>query len=549
MNNFLPKWTKKIKIDGGGRDPLGLSKLSGRLVDYLLSGITSNSTRARYYSFYTWSLLNIYDQIPEDGEIGYDVFLSEFRKREAFMALCSFYLQKESGNKSTIVGIEQVKDSYSSGESSGFFNCNFKVLPANELGGYGQYYKGSLENMGFIDKNDYHLKKGTKIAESFQKSIENTIYLTEELYKNNEIEISTLENDKKAFSLDSLLENFAQEELNLLKSSFFEDNKSNENDYRRQSLILILYAISEYEKNNIKITTRQIDYYLVYPVYYYKSLFLSGDFIEYTLPKGNKIKKCFDLWHDFCLHQILIHSMEYLFCSVLETMSFKENNLTLDEVCRYLIENEFIENLENMSKPSDFLKFFGFDKQPTTEECLEMQKKYSPINSDLESEIEIIYKEISKNTKPAIYAARSIYILVILYLKWRSINNLPYTKVIEAGNNICTHNVLPFLDDLIFNSETTWYDLLKKLIQRFVLAQHRVVSFEKKRLDSVWLKTNGNIITKEKEYDPVFRNTRHYSSISILRDLGLLDITNEEISLSNEGKRILETLLNEESSN
>lgn len=52
----IPKWTKHVVTEGGGRDPLGLSRVSFLVTDYLLNGIITTTSRARYYSFYPWVL-------------------------------------------------------------------------------------------------------------------------------------------------------------------------------------------------------------------------------------------------------------------------------------------------------------------------------------------------------------------------------------------------------------------------------------------------------------------------------------------------------------
>lgn len=44
--------------DSTGRDPLGLSH-GGGLTDYLLQGIITTTSRARYYSFHCWALWHI----------------------------------------------------------------------------------------------------------------------------------------------------------------------------------------------------------------------------------------------------------------------------------------------------------------------------------------------------------------------------------------------------------------------------------------------------------------------------------------------------------
>ena len=55
-NSFLPRWTKRAVIQGSGRDPLGLSRVSDAFTDLLLPAIITTTNRARYYSFYPWAL-------------------------------------------------------------------------------------------------------------------------------------------------------------------------------------------------------------------------------------------------------------------------------------------------------------------------------------------------------------------------------------------------------------------------------------------------------------------------------------------------------------
>src|SRR5690348_8934036 len=55
----VPKWTKHVVTELGGRDPLGLSRVSFMITDYLLKGIITTTSRARYYSFYTWALWHV----------------------------------------------------------------------------------------------------------------------------------------------------------------------------------------------------------------------------------------------------------------------------------------------------------------------------------------------------------------------------------------------------------------------------------------------------------------------------------------------------------
>lgn len=59
---YWPQWTCRVAMDGSGRDPLGLSRVSDALTrNFLLPNIITTTDRARYYSFYTWAIADIED--------------------------------------------------------------------------------------------------------------------------------------------------------------------------------------------------------------------------------------------------------------------------------------------------------------------------------------------------------------------------------------------------------------------------------------------------------------------------------------------------------
>ena len=60
-----PIWNKKIKESNIALDPLGVSKVNDRMVGELLQGITTLSSRARYYSVYLWFIDQIHKIKPK----------------------------------------------------------------------------------------------------------------------------------------------------------------------------------------------------------------------------------------------------------------------------------------------------------------------------------------------------------------------------------------------------------------------------------------------------------------------------------------------------
>ncbi len=128
---LLPRWTKRVSIEEGGRDPLGLSRVSAIITDFLLQGIITQTYRARYYSFYCWVIWHI--ETEEDPKT-YDQFAAAFQRRDTLFALASH----QSNSGSAPVGFRVVYARLPAARQCGDVACNFRVLPSSQLGAFGQ---------------------------------------------------------------------------------------------------------------------------------------------------------------------------------------------------------------------------------------------------------------------------------------------------------------------------------------------------------------------------------------------------------------------------
>src|SRR5512145_2935363 len=119
-----PFWTKRVATESG-RDPLGLSRLGDMLKDELLSGITSNNVRARYYSFYAWALWHI---AREDQPADENSFVTAFQRRESAMAMATKMARRPEDSSSNIVGIRAIEPRLDKADKHGALDCDFQVL-------------------------------------------------------------------------------------------------------------------------------------------------------------------------------------------------------------------------------------------------------------------------------------------------------------------------------------------------------------------------------------------------------------------------------------
>jgi hypothetical protein len=275
----IPKWTNYVVTDLGGRDPLGLSRVSFMITDYLVTGIITTTSRARYYSFYPWALWHI-DNLERPKR--YADFTAAFRRREAFLALCTLHHNPESAG---VVGADAVRSRLSTYRESKEVDTNFAVLPSNSLGGFGQYYGGSLYALGLTHRDENGIDhaeagRGVALAEAFNRSIARTKYYRQGYFAETEIPFDVLKKSASQFSLDCLSEELANEERTLLRSLLFAWDKAAISDtdlLRRHTLGLILDTISEYGKVGFKPSSDNVDHHLVYLPYYYGAVWRDSD--------------------------------------------------------------------------------------------------------------------------------------------------------------------------------------------------------------------------------------------------------------------------------
>lgn len=539
----IPKWTKHVAAELGGRDPLGLSRVSSVITDYLLTGIVTVTTRARYYSFYPWALWHIE---KSENPKRYAAFVEVFRRREAFLALATLNNNPDSAS---VVGADAVRPRLSSYSKRKEVDTNFAILPSNALGGFGQYYSGSLYALRLTHRTEEGIDRtaagtGEALAKAFDYSVATTQYCKQKHFQEKVIPLGVLKKSAKSFSLDSLDEERAAGERECLRDLFFSWDRPQLMDtdlLRRQTLGLILHTISEYGKTGFKPTSDSVDHYLVYPPYYFGVLWRDDQHpVPYQPPP--LLANCYGFWQQFCAHEYLTQALEQLLYCSLEVLSLWPSGITLDDLCSNLIARKFKSALTELfgagSSPRDLMLAAGVDHLPTEETCRSARTKVGITSNKSE------WALVDRDGGPQEIAAGAVGLLVTLYSKWRSANNEFAQHVgARAGSNLWTGIVLPSLDQWV-RPDLSWKPALASLLERFVLDQHDRVMYEKSRLQSRWLHRQDGRIYRDQYYKPAFRSSRHWNCTRILRDVGLLEFgADNGVSITPDGRRQLTRIL------
>jgi hypothetical protein len=538
-DGLVPRWTARVSAESSGRDPLGLSRVSGIIADYLLFGIASTTDRARYFSFFCWALWHIGQDQPKR----FSEFVTQLRRREAVLALATI----ANDPQSSPVGVTATKIEWQKGLKAGRFNTDFRVLPSNLLGAYGQYYSGSLANLGMVERDERGFDRpdptiAASLAAAVHSSLSKTPYIRKGLFATDSIMRADLRSTAKYMTIDALSAEFAVGERRTLRDVFFAvpDRFSTDRHLmRRRTLLHIMHVLSQYERLEVEIPLREIDWYIGYPVYYYDLLKSNGKRgVRYNTPAS--LQQCHSLWRQFSAHQFLADAIETLLWATLEELGRRRSGLSARELAEALLSSEVFKHLKELTgrpckAPADLLRSAEAAVAATSKDA--RGSLSDPLG-------EYSLAEATDRTSVPHEVARALAMLAVLRARWRVADDAMRFVAMSAPHELWLGTVLPLLERWM-KPEGDWPKCAEELVATCILAQHDSVMYDKRSLNRSWLNRgpDGRVF-KEQDYEPTVRTSRHSSALGILADLGLLQTSrNRCTGLTRDGTRLLDRFL------
>lgn len=243
-----------------GQDHLGVRAPCEGIYKQLLPGITNVTDRARYYSFYPW-LLWAFEQ--HNGKLKRQPFFHTLRRADCLFTLIAGWHDSNGGKNSRIhnsmIGAKTLFPAVEEGESlrlSTYATTDetgqryFK----NVHGGLGQYYLGSLREVGLMlggshgEDITYTTERGLVLAQAFDAGVERRRFF--EVLEADKVTIDILE-ELQSFCACRLAENEPERqalaELFFNRQGAFYDEHGGER--RRSSLMLLLNLAMSVEQS------------------------------------------------------------------------------------------------------------------------------------------------------------------------------------------------------------------------------------------------------------------------------------------------------------
>ena len=524
---WQPSWTEEVKIESGGRYPLGLNRFHNGLESFLIKGIVYNANRLRYMTYYCWAIGDIQESVKCDQ---YSDFVEAFRLRENALALGLYLHEPEY----SVVGSNMLGHIVDSDVRE--YSCDFNLMQSSQLGGYGLYYSGTADSLGLIQINEKGIPElsdsGKKIYQVYLKKIRSLKYF--QYYKGKKkVPTEVLLEWGDINDLDNIRLNNNRDEREFYKSIIFRLEQKKPSDLRRESFSYFLECILQCNKTGTVFNEDVLRNTHYYSQYYNEK----GKICEINLPLYFKDSQFY--WKIYEGHAYFRWWLSKFFQQFLNYLKSNERGATIDDFLNSINQEEFNKViLYFCRKKSDFFnrpanKIFSIVKIP--------QKI-----ADLCSE-ENIYRDTDFNSLEGTLA-KCVLTFANLYIAFNGLRNDKRFRHVEV-NLIDDLWLVRLFHDFSNIQKISVKGFMKKVLGRYIIAQHDLILLEKNDLRRCWF-TTEKTGTDEKFYfqadtSLIFRPAKYETIMDYLYDLKLIEDQNNVIQLTEEGISLYEKLKNE----
>lgn len=522
--SYQPKWTSTVRIESGGRYPLGLNRFHDGLEDILIKGIVLNANRLRYVSYCCWSLGDIEKNHTCDD---YAEFIDAFTRRENALAL-GLYLMN---TKYSIYGTDSMSKLIQPNKKQ--YDCTFKLMQSNDLGAYGLYYAGTIYNWGLTETDEKGLvrltQNGKKIYEIMDQLYQKSKPEYYRKYKGRKnVPANDLLEWAKINDFDNIRQSKHSKEREFYKSILFHLDKTEVSDFRRDTFAFFINCIDECSKKKIKFDEdilRNINYY---SSYYNDSLKVK----KFSVPKN--FQDVHFYWSVYEGHVYFRWWVSKYFETFLIYLRSSDNGYTIDE---------FMAEIE----PKDFNDFFktycGSKNDFFTGPMENIFKLFSgPARlRDILSEESVTSDEEYLSLSDIL--AKFVIIMGALYVRFKDIRSDERYKylILNLGNDLWIDALFSFsnLEKIPVNK------FLEIILKRYIINQHDSVMIEKNDLRRCWFTIENKRYFHQADVSLIWRPAKFSTIMTLLSDMKLIDIHDTMISVSRDGDKLYKKLLTE----
>lgn len=563
----LLHWTKELPR-ASENDPLGLElRVAARLANELLYCITSITPRARYYAFFPWAMqdYNERERLTKGDRGRIQGVLA--RERAMVLGAVLHHNKKTCkggslGGSDKAIKLVQKPERY-------YDLLTWKHLN-NEEGQFGAAYKGSLINLGVfktadevseeveaetneLDKRTQSIEVrelsslGLRLADAFGKSVQKTAYVSQSLTLKDKVASNVLlEFGSKAGLCE--INHRSPKDRTILRDVFFancaELNRP-AHHRRRMSLLLLLACVKQARNAGVSLDARSFS----------DMCYFDAVIDEEEEPTTHPIALpaiLFDIkerWRIFHTQGYLAVALQSLLVAVVRQIGNKPAGVEREQLALLL---------KPPNLPDRFAEIFGKDLprdfyEMTPRETLALcgvvlgnsRKAFLSIDAKFsERQLEKRLVGGEANEAAAIVLASMLLYQTIFRHKARSsdqFNNWYGQHIRNDYADVALPGLIRFFEGEFGEqwAERRNGEILDRVLWRFVIRQHQTMSYERGFGGAAPLfhVDGSRVVATEMDYtDPEAKNSRFWSALQILMDLGLIVYEDEVYDITQDGE-------------
>lgn len=539
-----PMWTREVQLSQRKLDPLGLSRVSQWLTEELLPGITTVTSVARNYSFYTWAIA---DLLATNKITRRSQFASHLTKREAAFVIGTIFHEENRDRGLRPHGFNKASRFINNSKGTEI-QVAFSVSESNPEGFYGLYYRTAMYRLGLTIRSrifDDLTPLGRRLAEAYEHTIKKTRYFKRHA-QDERIKKSILVEYGKKACICRLTKRTKEREL--LRNILFTENLQflSLKESRKESLVMALSLIKQSCKFGMDFTDDVLRDAVFFGQATDGNTMFSYDFKGFEQIRAR--------WRFFQLHEYFTFALESLLHSLLCELKKTDEGLSFDD---------FLTRIGDVT--SSVSRGLGIPPTESLERAINLVlKKYGlkGLNRDTSHQFDIscdLRKRISEkklftrlqylletNDIQEIIGT-SVGIIILNYMRTfqllRSVDPIAVWFSDRASQEL---SPLSFTQD-IYGKTSAWKirDLVHHCF-KIVRDQHNLIALDKLMYgnDTFRFEEKGNLLKFRIDVYPNYpsrRSSKIGSVLSILEHLGLVETSRNVARLTKDGAKILES--------
>lgn len=520
---WQPGWTTAVKIESGGRYPLGLNRFHNGLEEILIKSITFQANRLRYYTYCCWAIGDIERNEPCQN---WGDFVRAFQKRDSALTLGLCLLDPDY----SVQGSEKIAKILA--QSAEAYNSNFSTMESNDLGAFGQNYRGTTYALSLMeyDHNGVMIltpvgQKLYEIAEKRYRKLKPAYYTR---YRGQSpVPTAVLREWGQVNDFDNIRNSDCQAEREFFQSLLFRLNQANPGDYRRDTLALFLTCIAHCEQSGVLFTEDVLSRIHTYRCYQRES----GDVIPFAVPEP--FQDVHFYWAIYEGHVYFRGWLSTVFQAFLTYLKGCPNGATLADFLDEIDADSFNETIAHFCDvQADWLG-------GTMGEILTRIGR-PPDLTDRFSEVQVTADERYQSLSGIL--AKFVLVMAALWQRFREArHDQRYQYVVLNLSSDLWFDVLFQLPTV---RQMPVKRFLQKMIQAHVLNQHDRIMIEKSDLRRCWFTTEQGKFFFQADVNVMWRPAKYSTIMNFLRDMNLIDLADDQQwRLTTEGKELSQKLL------